>query len=134
MTVERVRYGLEVRQKTGEWQTASAGRTREYADDVFRQYAARGECCRIVDSLGTTISEHIAAPPEPPPAAPPEPASAAPAVRERQRIDLSGKGIRCPFESVRHTTVWIAGGMEFERISKEFEKKHGEPVRLRDVT
>jgi len=66
MTTQRVTYGLEVRQKTGEWQAASVGRTREYADDVFRQYVANGECCRIVDSLGTTISEHIAAPPEPP--------------------------------------------------------------------
>ena len=47
---------------------------------------------------------------------------------------ISGKGIRCPFESVRHTTVWIAGGMAFEMISKEFEEKHGEPIRLCDVT
>ncbi len=67
----RTTYGLEVRQKTGEWQAASAGRTREYADSVFQQYVSNGETCRIMDSEGATISEHI------------------PAAPERQRIDLS---------------------------------------------
>lgn len=67
----RVTYGLEVRQKTGEWLSASKGRTREYADDMFKVYVGNGECCRLVDSEGTSLSEHI------------------PAIQKRQEIDLS---------------------------------------------
>lgn len=66
-----VTYGLEVQQKSGDWLTASTGRTREYADDMFEQYVANGECCRIVDSEDETISQHI------------------PAAPVRQSIDLS---------------------------------------------
>lgn len=74
MTVQescQTTYGLEVRQKTGEWQVASTGRSREYADNVFRQYVADGETCRIKDSEGVVISEDVPAP------------------LERQRIDLA---------------------------------------------